>query len=361
MVRKFLVSGFLSLLLTLSGCGGGGDDPGPKAIKAAWVYIGPPGDHGWTYAHDQGRKAAEAALEKVTTTYLENVAEADSEAKIQELADAGNDIVFTTSFGYLDPTLKVAAANPAKFFEHCSGNKTASNSATYFGRMYQARYLTGMVAGQMTQSKKIGYVAAFPIPEVIYMIDAFTLGVRSITPDATVQVEWTNSWYDPVTEKQLANSLIDDGCDVISQHQDSTAPVDAAKERGKYAIGYHSDMLGFATDTVLTSAIWNWGAYYTQELKAVQDDTWTTHAFFGSLKDGTVDLGAWGAMVPEGIKNQVAAKRAEIEGGTWDVFYGPIKKQDGTELVAAGGQLTDDQILSLMEFVEGVVGTIPTP
>lgn len=350
----------MALVFSMGACSGG-DDNTVTEIKAAWVYIGPPGDHGWTYAHDQGRKAAEANLPKVITSYEENVPENDAATTIQALADAGNHIIFTTSFGYGEPTHSVALANPEVKFDHCSSNLTAANMGNYFGRMYQIRYLTGMVAGAMTQSGKIGYVAAFDIPEVIYMINAFTLGVRSVNPQATVEVRWTKTWYDPTVEGAKANELLAAGCDVMSQHQDSTATVFAARDAGKYAIGYHSDMLSFAPNTVLTSAVWNWAPYYQAEIQAVRDKTWTSRSYLGGIPDGVVDLGAYGSMVPQTVKDSVAAKKAEITSGSWDVFYGPFNHQDGTPWVAAGDKLSDEQILSMMEFVEGVIGTIPAP
>lgn len=343
------------------GCGGDDNGNGDKTVKAGFVYISPPGDLGWTYAHDQGRQAAELALDNVETRYVENVAEEEGAVMdaVAELKDWGANIIFTTSFGFMDPTLKAAGENPDIYFEHCSGYKTSDNMAAYFGRIYQSRYLSGIVAGRMTTANHIGYVAAFPIPEVIRGINAFTLGVRSVNPDATVHVGWTFSWYDPTLEGNAADTLLDEGADVMAQHQDSTAAVDRAEAHGAYAVGYDSDMLPLAPDTVLTSAVWNWGVYYTERIRLVQDGTWSTHSYWGSIADGIVDLGGFGSMVSQEIKDEVAAKRAELEAGTWDVFDGEVRKQDGTVWIATGSSMSDDDLLGMMEFVEGVVGDIP--
>jgi basic membrane protein A len=349
--------------IAFTGVAGCGDDNGngEETVKAGFVYLSPPGDLGWTYAHDQGRKAIELALDNVETKYVENVAEEPDavQAAIDELKDWGAGIIFSTSFGFMDPTLDAAGANPDIVFEHCSGYKTADNMSNYFGRIYQARYLTGIVAGRMTTANQIGYVAAFPIPEVVRGINAFTLGVRSVNPDATVHVEWTFTWYDPTLEGNAAETLLNAGADVMAQHQDSTAMVDKAEEHGAYAIGYDADMLPFGPDTVLTSAIWNWGVYYTDRVRAVQDGTWTSHSYWGSITDGIVDLGEYGAMVEQSVKDEVAAKRADLENGTWDVFDGEIKRQDGTVWIPTGSSMTDEDKLGMLEFVEGVVGEVP--
>ena len=233
--------------------------PPPEKLKVAFVYVAPIGDMGWTWAHEQGRLMVEAQLD-VETAYIENVPEGpDAERVIRDFAQKGYDLIFATSFGFMDPMVTVASEFPDKYFEHCSGYKTADNMATYFGRIYQPRFLSGLVAGKATETNKIGYVAAFPIPEVIRGINAFTLGVREANPEATVNVVWTNTWFDPVLEKEAAEALLDQDCDVIAQHQDTTEPQKAAQERGMVSIGYDSDMSQFVGDTVLTSPIWNWG------------------------------------------------------------------------------------------------------
>ncbi len=334
--------------------------PAAEKIKAAFVYVAPIGDLGWTWAHEQGRLMVEKELgDRVETAYIENVPEGpDAERVIRDFAQKGYDIIFATSFGFMDPMLTVAQEFPDKYFEHCSGYKTAENMATYFGRMYQPRFLSGLVAGKATKVNKIGYVAAYPIPEVIRGINAFTLGVRTVNPEATVHVVWTNTWFDPVKEKEAAVALLDEGCDVIAQHQDTTEPQKAAQERGMVSIGYDSDMRKFVGDTVLTSPVWNWGPYYVSRVKAVLDGTWKTHQYWGGMKEGIVDLAPLSPKVPAEVKDLVEDYKQKILSGEWDVFTGPIKDQDGNIRVAEGQKMTDEEMLSMDWFVEGVVGTI---
>ncbi|NMC00770.1 MAG: BMP family ABC transporter substrate-binding protein, partial [Chloroflexi bacterium] len=255
--------------LLVTACGSTATPTPATKFKVAYIYIGPPGDLGWTYEHDRGRKVMEQALgDQVEVTYIESVPEGPDAARvIRQYAQQGYNMIFATSFGYMDPMLEVAQEFPDVYFEHCSGYKTAANMSTYFGKIEQPRYLSGIVGGMMTKSNIIGYVAAFPIPEVIRGINAFTLGVRSVNPQAEVRVVWTNTWYDPVKEREAAVALLDQGADIIAQHQDTTEPQKAAQERGALSIGYDSDMRAFVGDTVLTSPIWNWGGYYTQTVK----------------------------------------------------------------------------------------------
>jgi len=332
-----------------------------EPLKVAFVYIGPPGDLGWTYEHDRGRLMLEEELgDQVETTFIEDVPEGPDAARvIRQYAQEGYDVIFTTSFGYMDPTLEVAQEFPDVYFEHCSGYKTADNMSTYFGRIYQPRYLSGMVAGMMTESNIIGYAAAFPIPEVIRGINAFTLGARAVNPDAEVRVVWTSTWYDPVVEREAAEALLDQGADIIAQHQDTTEPQKAAQERDALSIGYDSDMRQFVGDTVLCGPQWNWGSYYIQTVQDVLDGTWTTHQFWGSMADGTVLLTDFSSLVPDDVREAVEAKEQEILEGTWDVFCGPINDQDGNEAVAAGECMSDGDMLGMSWFVEGVVGEIP--
>lgn len=330
-----------------------------KPLKVAFVYIGPPGDLGWTYEHERGRLALQKYFgDKIETKYIENVPEGpDAERVIRQYAIQGYDVIFTTSFGYMDPTLAVAKDFPKVIFEHCSGYKTAPNMATYFGRIEEARYLTGIIAGRMTKSNKIGYVAAFPIPEVVRGINGFTLGVRSVNPKAQVQVVWTNTWYDPVKEREAAVALLDAGCDIIAQHQDTTEPQKAAQERGKFSIGYDSDMGKFVGDSVLASAVWNWETYYIETIKQVLEGTWKTHQYWGGLKDGIAKLSAISPKVPDAVKKEVEAAQKKILGG-WSIFTGPIKDQSGKIVYKAGEVIPDDKQLSMDWFVEGVVGKV---
>ena len=335
--------------------------PAKKKLKVAFVYVAPIGDLGWTWAHDQGRKAIEKAFgDQVETAYIENVPEGpEAERVIRDFAQKGYDIIFTTSFGFMDPTITVAKEFPDKWFIHISGYKTAPNVSTVFGRMYQPRYLSGLVAGSMTKSNIIGYVAAFPIPEVIRGINAFTLGVRAVNPKAEVRVVWTNTWFGPPQEKEAAEALLSEGADVIAQHQDTTEPQKAAKDAGALGIGYDSDMRKFVGDTVLTSPVWNWGVKYVDIVRKVMEGTYKSESYWGGMKDGIVDLAPFSPLVPEKVRKLVEEKKQLILSGKWDVFCGPIKGQNGKLVVPEGKCLSDEEMLSMKWFVEGVKGKAP--
>ncbi|BCV22362.1 BMP family ABC transporter substrate-binding protein [Moorella sp. Hama-1] len=337
----------------------GGQDQNQK-MKVAFVYVGPVGDAGWSWEHDQGRKYLEQKLPWVETSYMENVPEgADVERVLTELAEKGNKIIFATSFGYMDYVINVAKKYPNVIFMHCSGYKTADNVGTYFGAMEEARYLSGMVAGKMTKKNVLGFVAAHPIPEVVRGINAFTLGARSVNPNVKVKVVWTNTWYDPAAEKQAALSLLDSGCDVIAQHQDTPGPQQAAQEKGAYGIGYDSDMSQFAPNATLTSPIWNWGPYYVKTVEAVKNGTWKPDQYYGTLKDGIIGLSPFNKMVPQDVRDLVEKKKQEIIDGKFFVFQGPIKDQSGKVRVQEGQKMSMDEILGFNWFVEGVEGEIP--
>lgn len=337
------------------------DDP----LKVAFVYISPANEPGWSFSHDQGRLAIEAAFPDVETAYAENVSEnpTDAERVIRDFAQNGYKLIFTTSFGYMDPTLNVASEFPDVKFVHISGYKTADNVATAFGKIEEPRYVSGIVAGSMSQSGIIGYVAAYPIPEVIRGINAFTLGVRQINPAATVKVIWTSTWFDPPKERAAADVLLDAGADVIAQHQDTAAPALAAQDRGKFAIGYHVDMAPAAPGSILTSAVWNWGAYYVPVVQSVLDGTWTSTQYWGGWQDGVVDLAPLSALVPADIADPVTQIAADFKNGTqsiFTIFTGPLLDQTGTERVATGTAMTDADLLSMDWFVQGVEGELPT-
>jgi basic membrane protein A len=267
-------------------------------------------------------------------------------------------MIFATSFGYMDPMFEVAVEFDDVLFEHCSGYRTRENMSTYFGRIYQARYLSGIVAGEYTENNQIGYVAAFPIPEVIRGINAFTRGVHSVNPEAEVRVVWTNTWYDPTKEREAAVALLDAGVDMIAQHQDTTEPQKAAQERGHYSIGYDSDMGKFVGDSVLVSAIWNWEVYYIDTVGDALNGAWKTHQYWGGLDDGVVGLSDFSPEVSGEVKEKVAQARQKIESGNWDVFYGPVRNQDGDIVVPEGEQMSDSDMLNMNFFVQGVVGKI---
>lgn len=359
---KLAVAGAVVVALS-GGCGNQPKvDPPKEKFKAAWLYTTSPGDGGWTYAHDQGRKAALAALSDVELTTVENVSDKADNAegiktKLKEMIEAGNKLIFAASFGFGAPMYDLSATYPDVKFEHCAGVKpTTDNFATYFGRMYQARYLSGILAGRMTTSHKVGYVAAFGTnSQVIRGLNAFTIGVRKADPTATVEVRWTNTWFDVAVESAAAKELLAKGCDVLGQHQDSTATVMAAKEAGAYALGYDSDMVPYAPDTVLATPVFNWGTYYTERVKAAQAGSWKTQKYWGGLETGVIDLGPYGNKVPQAVKDEIAAAKKDLVDGKLDVFWGPLKKADGTDWLAAGDKLTDDQMLSMTDFVEGVV------
>ncbi len=361
-----LAIAMVAVALAVVGCGGETEEAaapeesasGGKQVKAAFVYVSPLGDAGWTLAHDKGRQAIDA-LDYVETAYTEAVPEgADAERTISQYVRQGYNLIFTTSFGYMDPTITVAAGAPDVMFMHCSGFKTAENVGTYFGRMYQPRYLSGMIAGKMTTSNILGYVAAHPIPEVIRGINAFALGARSVNPAVKVHVVWTQTWYDPAREREAGESLLDIGADVIAQHQDTPAPQQAAEDKGRYSIGYNSDMSSFAPKAHLTAPIWNWEVIYRKVADEVHNGTWTSYQYWGGLEDGVVGLAPYGEMVPEDVRAMVEAKKAEIVGG-WDVFTGPIKNQAGEELVPDGETMSDGDMLGMNFLVEGVVGSVP--
>ncbi|MFP4317038.1 MAG: BMP family ABC transporter substrate-binding protein [Desulfovibrionales bacterium] len=366
-MKKMFV--LLSMLLLLWGCSQEPADkpeaqtentPATEAegpFEVGFVYVSPIGDAGWSYAHDKGRQALEQ-MEGVKTYYVESVPEgADSERVIQNMARKGYDLIFATSYGYMDPMLKVAGNFPETVFMHCSGFKKAENMGTYFGRIYQARYLSGMVAGAMTESNILGYVAAFPIPEVIRGINAYALGAQAVNPEAQVRVVWSKTWYDPATEKEAAKSLLDVGADVIAQHQDSPAPQEAAQEKGVWSVGYNTDMSSFAPKAHLTAPVWNWAPFYERTLEQVQEDTWESGDYWGGMKEGIVDLAPFGPMVPQDVQEKVAAAKQAIIDGSEKIFAGPLKDQTGAVRLPEGEVLSDEQLLGMDWFVEGVVGT----
>ena len=337
-------------------CGAAGAEEG-KELKVGFVYVSPVGDDGWSYAHDQGRKAIDE-MPGVETSFMESVPEGpDSERAFLNMARKGYDIIVGTSFGYMDPMEKVARQFPDVTFMHCSGYKTRENMTAYFGRMYQARYLTGMVAGAMTKKNELGYVAAFPTPEVIRGINAFTLGVRAVNPDARVRVVWTRTWYSPDDEKKAAEGLLDVGVDVIAQHQNSAGPQEAAEARGVYSVGYNTDMSDVAPNAHLTSAVWNWVDFYKMFIEKVQAGEWKNGNFWYGLDSGLVGITPYGPMVPQDVRDRVDAAKQDIIDGKLVVFAGPVKDQEGKVRIADGALPEDAALLSMDWFVNGVIGT----
>jgi basic membrane protein A len=333
-----------------------------EPFKVAFVYVAPIGDLGWTYMHEQGRLFIEESFgDAVETSFVENVPEGpDSERVIRNFAQQGNDLIITTSFGFMDPTVTVAEEFPDIQFVHISGFKTADNVSTVFGRMYQPRYLSGIAAGKASESNIIGYVAAFPIPEVIRGINAFTLGVRAANPDAEVRVVWTSTWFGPPQEKEAAEALLAAGADIIAQHQDTTEPQKAAADAGGFSISYNSVMLDFVGETVLTGPIWNWGPKYVsivEEMMAGEYDS--SESYWGGMADNVVDLAPFSPFVEEDTIAMIEAERERIVSGEWDVFCGPILGANGNTVVEEDMCLTDGEMLGMSFFVDGVVGEAP--
>ena len=331
-----------------------------EPVKAGFVYVSPITEAGWTKQHDEGRKAVEKALgQQVKTTFVADVAEgADAERVIRDLAAQGNQIIFTPSFGYMEPTLKVAKDFPNVRFESVTGYKTAANVAASNARYYEGRYLAGIAAGRMTQTNVAGYVAGFPIPEVLQGINAFTLGMRSVNPKATVKVVWLNAWFDPPKEREAAMSLFDQQADVVAFHTGSTAVMAAAQERGKMAVAYHSDMRMVAPDAQIVAVTHQWGDYYTRRVKAVADGSWKSGNVWGGVREGMIRVGDFGPKVPKKVQDEVLARQKDIGAGKLQPFTGPIVDNEGREVLAKGQKLSDEQILNMNYLVAGVVGRI---
>jgi basic membrane protein A len=329
-------------------------------LKVGFVYVGPVGDYGWSYQHDQGRKAVEKAFgDRVETTYVESVHEGPDAARvIRQLAASGHGLIFTTSFGFMDPTLKVAKMFPNVKFEHATGYKRAPNVSTYSARFYEGRYVIGTIAGLMTKTNKIGYIASVPIPEVVRGINAATLAARKINPDITTQVVWVNSWYDPGKEADAAKALISNGADIIMQHTDSPAGLQAAANEGVYAFGQASDMIRFAPKTQLTAIVDNWGPYYIKRTRAVLDGTWKSQDSWEGLAAGQVKMAPYTNM-PDAVKAAAEKAEADVASGAVNPFTGPIKDRDGTVRIPAGAVADDATLLRMNWFVEGVEGDLP--
>ena len=331
-----------------------------EPLKIGFIYVSPIGDAGWTHQHDIARLAMEKNLAgKVTTKYVENVPEgADAERVIRELAQSGHKLIFTTSFGYMNPTIKVAQQFPNTHFEHATGYKTAKNVGTYNARFYEGRYLAGIVAGKMTKTNVAGYVAAFPIPEVVMGINAFALGMRSVNPKAEVKVVWVNSWFDPGRESEAANTLAAQGADVLTHHTDSTAVVQAAEAKKIYAVAYHSDMSKYGPNAQITAVTHVWDAYYTRIAQSELDGKWTPDHIWGGIKEGMIQMGPFGKAVPKDVQDLEKKAEADIASGKLHPFTGPLKDNEG-KVRLASGKITDDALSKMDYYVEGVQGKLP--
>jgi len=330
-----------------------------KPLKVGFVYVSPIGDAGWTYQHDLGRRAMEKALgDKVSTTVVESVAEGpDAERVMRDLARQGNRLIFATSFGYLEPALRVAAEFPDVRFEQTGGYKTAPNLNTYNARYYEGRYLAGLLAGKVSKTGVAGYVAGFPVPEVIQGINAFALGMRAANLKATVKVVWLDTWFDPARERDAALTLINQGADVLTNHSVSTAVVQVAEERGVGVIAYQSDMRRIAPHAQLTAITHEWGGYYTKVARAVIDGSWKPVPVWGGMKDGFVRLAPLNASVPKDVATLVAAREADIKAGRLHPFSGRIVDREG-RVRLQDGVMPDAHIATMNYFVPGVVGTL---
>ena len=333
-----------------------------QPLKVGFVYVAPLSDAGWVRQHEQGRQAVQAALgAAVQTTYVENVAEGpDAERVIRDLARQGNTLIFTPSFGYMEPTLKVAAEFPDVKFESITGYKTAPNVAVANARYYEGRYLAGIAAGRMTRSNVAVYVAGFAIPEVLQGINAFTLGMRSVNPKAEVHVVWLNAWFDPTRERDAAMTLFNQNVDVIAFHTGSTAVMAAAQERGKLAVAYHSDMRKIAPDAQIVAVTHQWGDYYTGRAKAVLDSSWKSGGVWGGVKQGMIRVGDFGTRVPKAVQTEVLARQKDIASGRLHPFYArkAVLDNEGHTVIAPGKTLGDEQILTMNWLVQGVQGKV---
>ena len=330
-------------------------------LKVGFIGVGPIGDLGWTFQHDVGRQAMVKALgDKVDTTFVENVPEgADAERAIEQLARTGHKLIFTTSFGFMDPTIKVAAKYPNAFFEHCTGFKRAANVSTYAARFYEGRYIQGQIAAKMSKTGVIGYIVSFPIPEVISGINSTMLGAQSINPNMKINIVWVNSWFDPPKEADAAKALVDQGADILTQHTDSPAAMQIAEQRGIHAFGQSSDMIKFGPKAQLTADTDYWGNYYTERAQAVLDGKWKSEDTWGGLKAGMVVMSPYTNM-PDDVKKMAMETEAAIKGGTLHPFKCPVVDQDGKTIECKGGtHLDDGQILSMNFYVKGIEDKVP--
>lgn len=329
-------------------------------LQACFVYVSPIGQAGWTYQHELGRQAMDAALgAQVRSRAVEAVAEgADSERVMRDLAQSGCGLIVATSFGYLEPALRVAAEFPAVKFEHAGGYKTAPNLGTYNARYYEARWLAGWLAGRHSRSGVAGYVAGFPVPEVVQGINAFTLGMRAANPRAEVKVLWLNAWFDPARERDAALALVAQGADVLTNHSGSPAVAQAAEDKGVALIAYQSDMRAFAPHAQLAAIIHHWGGFYTRTARAVIAGQWTPQPVWGGLKDGMVALSALRDALPAAHKAELERHRQALMAGRLKPFAAPLLDQAGRTRLAQGA-LDDAQIAQMDWFVQGVVGSLP--
>lgn len=331
-----------------------------EPVKVGFIYVGPIGDHGWTYRHDIGRQQVEEAFgDQVETVYLESVQYGpEAETAIRKMASSGVDIIFATSFGYMEPMLKVAKDFPDVKFEHATGYKQSDNMASYGLRLYQARHVQGVIAGMMTKTNKICYVGAYPIPEVIREINTFYLGAKKMNPDVDIDIVWVNTWYDPSKESAAAKTLIAGGCDMVAQHTDSPAPLQAAEKSGVLGFGQASNQYNFAPKAQLTATIDNWGPYYIRKVQGVIDGTWETGDYFGHMNEDAVQMAPFTNM-PADVAAEAQRVKDAISAGEYFAFTGPVYDNEGNLQLADGEVATDLQLNQMMYYVEGIDAKVP--
>jgi simple sugar transport system substrate-binding protein len=332
-----------------------------EPLKVAFAYVGPVGDGGWTFAHDNARKAIEKEFgDKIVTSFVENVAEsADAERNFRDLAGQGNKLIFGTTFGYMDPMLKVAADNKDIKFEHATGYKTAENMRTYDSRTYEGAYMAGVIAGKMTKTNTLGVVASKPIPEVVRNINSFTLGAQSVNAKVKTKVVWVNDWFNPPKETEAATTLINQGADVLMQNTDSPAVLKTAEKLGKRAFGWDSDMTAYGPKAHLGSAVINWAPYYIKAVGETLDGKWTSGKSWWGVKEGAIDMVSVAADVPEDVKKKIDEIKAGLKDGSFVIWKGPIVGSDGKEVLAKDAVADDKFLGEIMFYVKGVEGKVP--
>jgi len=358
--KILLVSVLLVIMVTgFFGCQPKETEKPKEKIKIAFLLSGTGNDGSWNQAHYEGANYLKSQLSDIEVSISERVSQDAAEKVMRDYANQGYKVIFTCEYGFMDPTINVAKDFPNVIFENCSGYKTAENVATYFGRIEQVDYLAGLIAGKMTKSNYIGVIASFPIPQTIRETNAIAIGARQVNPKAEIHVIWMNSWYDPTRDAVAARTLISNGADIIVNLIGDVVTLQEAEKAGVYSIGYYYNQNNAAPNSVLTSRMFNWGVYYVKTIKEVQNGTWKTHSYWGGLDEGVVTLAPFGSMVPDDVKSLVEQKKQDIISGKYNLFSGPLYDQEGNLRVNVGEVISDEELLNMQWFVQGVIGTIP--